>query len=110
RSDDQYVTVIDSTEFYGTIGAGNQVLVSDGFLFSLNPLVPDEYLISFNVIATDGVNNWTSNFSLQAHSPELEISEISITDSNNQIIDPGETVEINLGITNTGSSDAMNVT
>ena len=112
RSTDQYITITDSTENYGNIPAGGTILLNDGYAFSVNPLIPDEHNISFEVRATDGVNLWLSNFSLQAHAPEFSINSFSVSDpsgNNNGILDPGETADVLIEIKNTGSSEAINV-
>ena len=113
-TNDPYVTITDSTHEYGTIAAGGKVLINNGFSIQVNPLIPDEHIIAFDVIATDGVNNWTSNFTIKAHSPMLVLGEITVSDpapggNNNQLIDPGESADIILEIKNIGSSDAESV-
>ena len=112
RSNDANVTITDSTEYYGSIPAGGQILVTDGYAIEVNPLVPDEHNITFEVVATDGINNWLSYFSLKAHSPELVLSDYTVSDptgNNNGILDPGETADILIEITNDGTSGALNV-
>ncbi|MDZ7623571.1 MAG: hypothetical protein U5J96_03870 [Ignavibacteriaceae bacterium] len=76
RSSDEYVTITDSTEFYGTIAAGGQTFITNGYAIQVDALVPDEHNIAFEVLATDGVNNWLSYFSLQAHSPVLALGHL----------------------------------
>jgi hypothetical protein len=113
RSSDTYVTITDSTEFYGTIPAGGQILLPDGFALEVDALVPDGHNVAFEVIATDGVNNWVSYFSLEAHAPVLGLGEYTVFDptgNNNGILDPGETADILIDIENTGTSGAVSVT
>jgi hypothetical protein len=112
RSTDSYISITDSTEFYGNISAGAQKLISNGFAVTLNPLVPDGHLIPFTVVANDGVNNWLSNFSLRAYSPLLAMGTFSVSDplgNNNNALDPGETADILIEIKNNGSSGAVSV-
>ena len=112
RSTDANVTITDSTEYYGTIPAGGQLLLADGYAIEVDPLVPDEHNISFEVVATDGVNNWLSYFALKAHAPVLALGEYDVSDptgNNNGILDPGETANILIDITNNGTSSALNV-
>jgi hypothetical protein len=64
------------------------------------------------VLATDGVNNWLSYFSLQAHSPVLALGDYEVSDpagNNNGILDPGETANIVIEVTNNGTSGALSV-
>ncbi|NWG28168.1 MAG: T9SS type A sorting domain-containing protein [Ignavibacteriaceae bacterium] len=112
RSTDSYISITDSTEFYGNISAGAQKLISNGFAVTLNPLVPDGHLIPFTVVANDGVNNWLSNFSLKAYSPLLAMGSFSVSDplgNNNNALDPGETADVLIEIKNNGSSGAVSV-
>ncbi len=113
RSEDSNVTISDSTEFYGTISAGGQIMINDGYSIGVAPLVPDNHIITFQVVATDGANNWLSTFTLKAHAPVLELGSSSISDpggNNNGILDPGETADLNIEVKNTGSSGALSVT
>ena len=112
RSNDANIIITDSTEYYGSIPAGGQVLVTDGYAIEVDPLVPDEHNIAFEVVATDGINNWLSYFSIKAHSPELVLGDYTVSDptgNNNGILDPGETADILIDITNDGTSGALNV-
>ena len=112
RSSDAFITITDSTEFYGTIPAGSQVLMPNGYAIDVDPLIPDEHNIAFEVLATDGANNWLSYFSLKAHAPALELGDHTVSDlsgNNNGILDPGETVDVLIEIKNTGSSGAVSV-
>ncbi len=112
RSNDSFVTITDSTEFFGVIGAGSLKTITDCYAFDCDPLIPDGHSVLFAVIATDGVNIWESSFSVEAHSPIFELGTYTVSDpsgNNNGILDPGETADINVELTNTGSSDAVNV-
>ncbi len=112
RSNDAHVTITDSTEFYGTIAAGGQTFITNGYAIQVDALVPDGHNIAFEVLATDGANNWLSYFSLQAHSPVLALGDYEVSDpagNNNGILDPGETANIIIEVTNSGSSGAMSV-
>ncbi|RKY99185.1 MAG: hypothetical protein DRQ13_02820, partial [Ignavibacteriae bacterium] len=112
RTNDTFVTITDSTEFYGVINPGSIKTIVDGYAFDCDPLVPDGHNILFAVIATDGANIWESNFSIEAHSPVFELGAYSVSDptgNNNGILDPGETADISVEILNTGSSGAVNV-
>ncbi len=111
-SPDQYVAITDSTEFYNLVPAGGTVTINNGYALDVDPTVPDMHNIPFSVIATDGANNWQSNFSLRAHSPVFELGEYFVSDpggNNNGALDPGETADVLIEIKNTGSSGAVSV-
>jgi len=64
------------------------------------------------VEATDGTEIWNSSFSAMAHAPNLQFVSTSIDDSQgngNGRVDPGETVDVIVTVTNTGSADAYSV-
>lgn len=110
RSSDEYVTITDSTEYYGTIPPEGKLIMPDGFTIQVDPLTPDGHYIAFDVIGTDGANNWSSYFSLKVNSPVLALGEYSVSDvsgNNNNALDPGETADILIEIKNTGSSGAL---
>ncbi len=112
HSDDEFVTVTDSSQFYGNIPAGGKLTINDGYAIDVAANVPDMHTIPFSVTATDGANSWSSNFSLRAHAPILTLGSYTISDpggNNNGKLDPGETVDVSVEIKNDGSSGAVTV-
>lgn len=112
-TDDDYVTVIDSTESYGTIAAGDSVSVADAFEVSIATDIPDGHIISFEITASGTSDDtWASGFTETGHAPLIAFINYSISDANgnnNGKLDPGETVDMTLEITNNGSSEAYNL-
>jgi hypothetical protein len=112
RSQDEFVTITDSTEVYGTIAANSSMNIADAFAFAVADTVPDEHLILFEVVSSDDDTSWSSMFTMMAHAPVMQFIEFVIDDSNGNgdgRIDPGETVDITIKIANNGSSDAFDV-
>ncbi len=108
-SADEYVTLTDDTESYGTVAAGATVAVADGFAWEVADNLPDLHNVTFEVTATDGSDNWTSNFSITGHAPVLEAGEITIDDSggnDNGQLDPGETINLIISTFNNGTFQA----
>lgn len=111
---DEYVTLVDSTESYGTIVGDNGTGFSaGGFAFDVAGDVPDGHRITFDIEVTGTAREtWTGSFSMFAHAPSVEIADVSIDDSagdNNGILDPGETVFITLDLQNIGSGQVFGV-
>lgn len=109
---DEYITMTTNSAFYGIIPAEGTATVEDGFGFDVSTATPNNHNVLFEVTATDGTNNWMSNFSLPVHAPVLKFDGFSIADpmgNNNGKIDPGETVDITITISNTGSSGSYDV-
>ncbi|MBT3208519.1 MAG: hypothetical protein HN704_08480 [Bacteroidetes bacterium] len=112
-SSDNYINILDSLEFYGTISANSTVGITDAFAFQISDSVPNEHIINFEIIATNPDSTWTSSFSISANAPELNIGNIVVSDANgnsNGALDPGETVDIIVPIANIGNSNALNTT
>jgi|WetSurMetagenome_2_1015567.scaffolds.fasta_scaffold10542_3 hypothetical protein len=107
-----YITMTDSTESYGNITAGSTATVNNAFAYNVSNLLPDNTLVTFNVVATSGTDTWTSSFSLTGHASKIAMGTNIITDSagnNNGRLDPGETAKFKIAIRNSGSSGAKNV-
>jgi hypothetical protein len=112
RSLSPYVTMTDSTESFGNINAGSTVTVNNAFTYTVSNFIPDNTQVSFDVIATDGSNVWTSGFSIIGHASKVAMGTNIITDStgnNNGQLDPGETAKFKVALRNSGSSTAKNV-
>lgn len=110
-SEDEYITITDDSESYGTISAGATVMTENGFAWEVANNIPDNHMVIIEVNATDGNETWTTSLSVIGHAPELEVGTLTIDDSegnNNGRIDPGETVDIIIETYNTGSYIAIN--
>ncbi|MFU8844783.1 MAG: T9SS type A sorting domain-containing protein, partial [Bacteroidales bacterium] len=109
---DPYITLTGSVANYGNIAAGATAVVPDGFSFQAANDIPDGHNTMFEVSATDGTDIWLSYLSIPGHAPVLEYVDFVVLDptgNNNGKIDPGETVQIEVTIDNTGSSEAFNI-
>lgn len=107
---DEYVTVTDNSENYGTVTAGSTASVLNGFAWTISNNIPDMHNVIFEMNATDGAGVWTSYFGVQGHGPVLEIGSMTIDDSqgnNNGRLDPGETANLIIPTSNTGSFSAF---
>ncbi len=107
---DEYVTLTDNTESYGTVLAGATAVVTDGFGWEVGDNIPDMHNVVFEMTATDGTDTWTTNFSVEGHAPQIEFGAMQINDSqgnNNGRLDPGETVIIIIPTYNNGSYQAV---
>lgn len=113
-SDNEFVTITDDNESYGTIAAEATVNMEDAFAFDVTENVPDGTSIKINISAADeaGREVWESSFTLMAHAPELSFNTFTIDDAagnGNGKIDPGENVDITVNFDNIGTSEAYNV-
>jgi len=110
---DPFINLIDNTEFYGDIPAGQAVTIESGFSFYAAENVPDQHQVIFNIVSSDGSHEWTSIFMLMVNAPELNINTLTINDqangNGNGKLDPGEQVTMTINYTNTGHATAYDV-
>lgn len=112
-TENEFVTITDGTETYGTIVAEGTVSIEDGFVFDVANNIPDGSSIKIDISTVDDVGRglWESSFSLMAHAPVLNYELFTIDDNSgnqNGKIDPGENVNIIVNVSNIGSSEAYN--
>lgn len=103
---DEYVTISDNNEAYGSIAAGETITIPNGFSWVVADNIPDQHVVSFELSATDGSQTWITYFTVQGFGPNLEAGILTIDDSdgnNNGRLDPGETVDIYIETFNNGS-------
>nr|NQU89992.1 T9SS type A sorting domain-containing protein [Bacteroidota bacterium] len=109
---DEFVSLLDTGEEYGTINAGQTVLIENAFEFKIAENIEDGHIIVFNVLASSGEDSWESHFICQVFAPLIQLVNIDVSDpsgNNNSRIDPGETVDLFLETANNGHSDAFEV-
>lgn len=110
---DPYVTITTGSASYGTIPSNQSVTVDDAFAFEVAGDIPDDHLISFDVVAEDNASNsWNSTLMVTAHAPELLLLNVVIDDASgngNGKLDPGETADLIVTVENDGSADALQI-
>ncbi|MBK7174932.1 MAG: T9SS type A sorting domain-containing protein [Bacteroidales bacterium] len=109
---DAFITLIDSTEIYTVVPAGDTTAVENAFSFTLLNTIPDLHVIPFHFVASDGTDSWSGNFTVTAHAGVLKFSSFDIDDSNgnnNGKADPGETFDLFVTINNAGTAPVTNV-
>ncbi|KPL07294.1 hypothetical protein AMJ86_04795, partial [bacterium SM23_57] len=105
RCDNEYVTIVDSTETYGSIAVGQEVTVQDAFAFDMSVDVPDNHRIVLTVVAMSDQDTSETNFDIFAYAPLIACTSIEVDDAagnNNGILDPGETADLDITIINNG--------
>ena len=110
-----YVTITDTTENYGTLAPGDTLGKYNGYRFTLADSVPDMEGIDFTIVAKDTSDQtWELFFTVIAHAPVLQYVSYEIIDTTgngngNGRLDAGETAELKVRVTNSGSANAFNV-
>ncbi len=112
RTDDPYITLIDSTENYGAVPAGQVVGLPDAFTVKVADNVPDGHMVTFKTFCQDNGDEWASQFTMEMHAPALNLVITEVLDplgNNNGRLDPGETADIKVRLKNGGSAAAYSV-
>ncbi|MBN3035277.1 MAG: PKD domain-containing protein [Bacteroidales bacterium] len=113
-STDPYVTITDDSHSFGTIAAGQTLMGDNAFTVDISGDAPDLHQAVFEVEFTDGNKaSWASTLAIQLHAADLLMGDVTVNDpsgNGNGKIDPGETVDIKIEISNDGSAGAYNVT
>jgi len=109
-TDDPLLTIIDGNENYGNIAASSSATVAEGFEVMADAATPDDHIFVIDVTATSGIDSWESSFAVTGHAPVMVMNRLEFDDptgNNNGWLDPGETADMDVFVTNDGSSPGM---
>ncbi len=109
---DTNIILIDSVETFGTILKTDSSLLEVSFTIEFKTKFSDQQKVKFDleILGEDAESveyTWNSKIDLIVNAPELEIGNLFIDDAsgnNDGIVDPGETADIALIVTNEGSA------
>ncbi|MCF7869463.1 MAG: carboxypeptidase regulatory-like domain-containing protein, partial [Candidatus Cloacimonetes bacterium] len=110
---DPYITITQNSSNYNTIAGGGSGTNTTPFTIEVSENCPDGHVASFVLSIVSNEDSWELNFTIELNAPLIEYGSHIVNDSslgnNNSIFDPGETVDIMLGIVNNGGSNAYGV-
>jgi len=115
---DPYITLSDSLELYGNIAALDSSFITGAFTFTVSDSVPDQHVANFSMHITGEDASaedytWVSDFAVTINAPALSIGGLTIDDSgsgnSDGILDPGETANLLVEVSNTGHADISGV-
>ncbi len=98
---DPFITLIDSTEYLGTLVPNQVERFFDAFHFYVSESVPDNHLIVIESVIQSDTNTWESNFFHYAYAPRVESVEVMVDDDNGRL-DPGDNAGITVSYVNNG--------
>ncbi|MCF8366119.1 MAG: S8 family serine peptidase [Bacteroidales bacterium] len=110
-TDNEYLTITDNSEYFGDFALEDIIEMEDAFAFDVANNVPGGEEIKINIQAFNNDEAWQSSFTITANGVALMASDFSINDASgngNGGLDPGETVDIYINISNDGQIDALN--
>jgi hypothetical protein len=106
---DAYVTLNDSSESFGNIAAGASVTRTSAFQWTMANNVPNEHAFTINSSITCTGDSWTPSMNFTAYRPNINVSQVTISDGGNGRLDPGETANIVVTLQNSGGAQANSV-
>jgi hypothetical protein len=108
---DPYIHITEAVAVIELIASTAYYTIADQFTIEIAPYTPDQHVAEFSLSVTDSDDGvWDMAFSITVNSPVISFVSTIIDDSihgnNNGGIDPGETVSVMIGFTNTGHASA----
>ncbi|MBN2620713.1 T9SS type A sorting domain-containing protein [candidate division WOR-3 bacterium] len=112
RTTDPFIEIVDSIRSFGNIpGQDSAFTGTDGYRLNVMHSCPDQHAVTFE-LHLDDINDstWISTFIHRVHAPAFRFDGATTQGgNNNSIIDPGETLDVFITVTNTGSIAADSV-
>jgi hypothetical protein len=111
-SSDGAVSIALDTQAYGTIPADGMATSPGDYLIAVAGGTLDCHIVPFELAVTSGDSIWTRSFTLMVHAPDLGYVGYLVDDSagnNDGRPDPGETVDLRVTLTNSGSGTAASL-
>ncbi|TVQ11934.1 MAG: T9SS C-terminal target domain-containing protein [Bacteroidetes bacterium] len=115
-TESEFVTILQSEHAWGTIEEDTTGVIEGAFTFVVEEQIPDDHTVLFSLQITgeddqQELISWNSYFSLKIYSPVLTIGSLMVDDNtegdSNGRLDPGETADLVVRITNSGGAAAM---
>lgn len=106
---DPHVTLVDHSVALTSFQPGQTIVFEDAFAFDVDLAVPNNHNIIFSTEIMAPQETFNSYIYLKAYAPALAIGAISFDDGNNGYPEPGETIEVNIAVINSGGGKAYNL-
>lgn len=107
---DDYVTILDSTEYFGYIAGGNEYLLNNAIKFVVSNTTTNNYNLEFNTLITNSSNiNSEGTQSFIVLGRDIDAIDFSLASGINSIFEPNETAQFNVTVKNTGASELNNL-
>jgi len=107
-SGSEWITINTDSVFVGNLTGGSEIIMDNDLSFTVSDSIPDNSIITFDIILKDDLEEKLYKIDISAHAPELDILNFIMDDSafgnGDDIADLGETIEIIFQVSNQGSS------
>jgi hypothetical protein len=107
---DDYITLLDSTEYFGYIAGGNEYILNNSIKFVVDGTTPNNYNAEFATLITTSNNinsNGVQNFIIKGR--DVNVIDFNLVSGNNNVFDPGENSNFTVVAKNTGASEINNL-
>jgi len=97
---------------FGDIPAGTTAVSSSPYQFTVGN-VSDGTMVPFDIVITAGDSLWWGGFTIMIHAPDLDYAGWQLDDASgngNGRADPGETADLQIAVSNSGSGTALDAT
>lgn len=106
----EFITLVDSLESLGDFEPGETKTFENAFTFEVSNSVPDEEALDFpTLIEDDNGDDWVSHIYLEAYAPNILVSSVIIDDGASGGLDPGETADMIVVVSNQGGAKASGI-
>ena len=102
RCSDPYITISDSTTSYGSCESNQTAIATDNFAFHVADSCPNQYNVRYFLVIHANNEDQISSFTLPINNGHLVVTA-TIIQSNDTILDPGETANLLFTIHNDGN-------
>jgi hypothetical protein len=105
---DPYVSIVEGTSPFGNIPPGQSAWGQEDYLFTVSPDCPDGHRVTLYVeITGEDDSGWNSSLQFSIEAPAFTVQALQVNDGDQPlpdgVLDPGETVQLTVTLTNTGS-------
>ncbi len=107
--DDSFISLIDTVETIGSIGAYQELTIPDAFRFIASTTANDEHVFLMDLKISNIVSEWKRSIPVQIIAPVLKTIELKTSKPGNTLLRPGETGWLYYKFANIGHASAMDV-
>jgi len=109
NNNDLHLDITANQAGFGDIYPGTEKTIENAFAMQVSPNCPDMYSFLLEASLQADEADWTGKIFFESRAPGLFLANYKIVDDNNNKLDPGETVDFYLTISNNGSANADDV-
>ena len=109
-SNDEFINITSNNSGFGNIPSNSTADATTPYVINIEQDAPDNHQAEMILTITDNASNtWERKFWISIMGNDLDIEDVIVVDNNNQILDPGETVELRFNLKNNGHTNLTDV-